>query len=193
MVPTGCTTMRSPSSRRSKNRVHKLRIVPLDPGFYSRVICYADAWDCLQHETRPAGQEADMSANAVLVSDKSVMKSLILSERQSRRAVEPQAISIIWCLFSSIRGPKFMDSFIYHSVDTRHHVAYMRAVCQHWLTKIFASNSDNMLTVYIFLGGLIKTIAILETVMRILNLSALVFSKLFCGETCCSTPCTTGI
>ncbi|CAI7676622.1 unnamed protein product [Penicillium discolor] len=143
-----CLLSPSPGTR-SPAVVKRLTVEVVDPGFYTRVVNYADLWEGILHEQQQKGNFADATSRPLVVSDLQLLRTLVFSFRKKfpplPREFGPALPNLLaWC-----RGSRSeMDSFVLSSTAPSHHPSYAECVLRIALVRRFAMNSAFLLWIY---------------------------------------------
>ncbi|KGO72221.1 Protein of unknown function DUF1365 [Penicillium expansum] len=138
----------SPCSK-SAAAVKCLTVEVVDPGFYARVVNYADLWEGISHEQQQKENHADATSRPLTVSDLQLLHTLI-SSFQKMVPPFPRGFGLTlrnvlaWC-----RGSRSeMDSFVLSSTAPFLHPHYTDCVIRIALMHRFAMNSPSLLWIY---------------------------------------------
>ncbi|EED12798.1 conserved hypothetical protein [Talaromyces stipitatus ATCC 10500] len=164
--------MRSPSFyEKGPTIVRYLTVEPADPSFYTRIINYMDVKTALDQEAQQTGHIADPTAQRLIVSDTSLLKSIL--EYSSFSFHEEEAVTFSrWKLRQMLllTRPKstltFMDIFILSSLEPRSCMTYMSSRLRLSAAHTLAADSQRLLSIYLFVASCLIRWSVLELFSR---------------------------
>ncbi|KAJ5356012.1 hypothetical protein N7517_010621 [Penicillium concentricum] len=140
----------SPSAGMGSNvAVKRLTVEAVDPGFYTRIVNYADIWEGISHEQQQKGSCADATSSPLVVSDLQLLRTLVFPFQKRMSAIPvglcfTLANVLAWC-----RGSRSqMDSFVLSSTAPFVYPSYTECVIRLGLLRRFALNSQPLLWIY---------------------------------------------
>ncbi|KAF7595183.1 hypothetical protein BBP40_006927 [Aspergillus hancockii] len=153
--------MRSPSYRDEDSRGLRLTVEPTDPQFYTRIIHYPDVRTAVAQETKPTGHIADPTAQRLIVSDLSLLVSILESASGKKDDASLHATShrsyrtlrqiLWWSRWNS--APTFMDDFALSSSKPYARAIYMSSTLRLLNAHKLAFGSQKLLEIQIFIAS----------------------------------------
>ncbi|OKL59688.1 hypothetical protein UA08_05019 [Talaromyces atroroseus] len=175
--------MRSPSCYVNEaTNARYLTVEPTDPAFYTRIITYVHAKTALAQEIQPTGHIADPTAQRLIVSDITLLESILEYKSPFVHKSDPNVPSK-WKLRKVLSLTRdnstlsFMDNFVLSSSNAVPYTVYILSSLRLSAARRLAFNSQNILGVYVFVAScLIRWLALealsvgRETVLPVLSL-----------------------
>ncbi|KAJ5949401.1 hypothetical protein N7454_000985 [Penicillium verhagenii] len=141
--------MQSSSYEASHKCVLTLTVEPADPRFYSRFPTYQDVSIALAQETTPAGLAADPTAPPLIVSDLSLLTSILESlskmKHQANGSSWKTKLLFSWCRNSA---PTFVDRFALSMSDRSARAAYLSSTLEIANARKLAFGSQTLLGIW---------------------------------------------